>query len=145
MAHPSLVHIGAYIHTATLALAPHAQATGTREGPALPVGDFRSGVLTVFTGTASGTPTAVAVAYTLQSRTDDTGTWVDVKTPDGGDHTVSLSAADSVAELDVSFLHLEDEHTQLRVVETTTLAGGSTPTVITGATLVRGGSSRRPV
>jgi hypothetical protein len=147
MSHPSLVNIGAYIHAATLALPLREQPAGTRSGAALQVGDFRSGVLVVSLGEVKGAPTAIAVTYEIQSRTNDgttPGTWEDVTNPDGDAYTVVLSAADSIKELDVNFTHLGDEHTELRIVETAAFTGGTTPSVVSGAVLIRGGSNRRP-
>jgi len=145
MAHPSLVNIGAYIHAALLALSVRAQDAGPVEGNVLPVEDFRSGVLVAFTGEVAGAPATTAVTYKLQSRTDADGTWTDVRNPDGDTYTAALTGADQVKELDVNFLHLGDEHAELRVVGEVAFTGGATPTVVAGALLVRGGSSRRPV
>lgn len=142
--HPSLVNIGAYIKTDVVALEPSARATGTVQGPAIDITPYKSGVLAVLVGAATGAPTDVSATFRFESRVPD-GTWATVVDRDGDPITVEASAANGAVELDLDFTYVGDDHEELRVVQELVLVGGSSPTLITGALLVVGGSSRRPL
>ncbi len=140
-------HIGAYVKTDNLALVPAAQAAGTRQGTTFDPGRFGSAVLVGFTGATTGSPTAIRVMYEVETR-DGSATsnaWVALKDMDGNAVELTLSAASKAAELDVDLQYIPVGHDQLRVVETVAFAGGTTPTVVTGALLMLGGASTLPV
>lgn len=149
--HPSLANIGAYIKTNTLALAPAARAAGTTQGPAIDTGAFRSAVLAVAVGAATGTPTAINATFTFESRGSTSGAegapgaWAPVVDRDGQELSVVATAADGAVELDLDFSLLGDDHDQVRVKQVLAFTGGATPTLLTGAVLVLGGSNRLPV
>ncbi|RKG95574.1 hypothetical protein D7V97_37000 [Corallococcus sp. CA053C] len=149
--HPSLANIGAYIKTNTLALAPAARAAGTTQGPTLDVLSFRSAVLAVAVGAATGGPTGISATFTFESRGSTAGAegvpgaWAPVVDRDGEELSVVATAADSAVELDLDFSFLGDDHDQLRVKQVLAFTGGATPTLATGAVLVLGGANRLPV
>ncbi|MCY1043332.1 hypothetical protein OV208_18590 [Corallococcus sp. bb12-1] len=149
--HPSLANIGAYIKTNTLALAPAARAAGTVQGPTLDVLSFRSAVLAVAVGAATGAPTTLSATFTLESRGSTAGPegvpgdWAAVVDRDGQTLSVVATAVDGAVELDVDFSFLGDDHDQVRVKQVLAFTGGTSPTLATGAVLVLGGSNRLPV
>ncbi|MBN9687127.1 MULTISPECIES: hypothetical protein [unclassified Corallococcus] len=143
--HPTRNDIGAYIHAANLSHAPAANAAGTRNGAALTFGTYRSLVLSVATGAATGTPTAVSATYKLQTSADGT-TWADAKDRDGDAVSLAATTASTAAELDVDLQEVvPDGHDRIRFVETVAFTGGSTPTLLSGATVIFGGGQTLPV
>ncbi|CAM4466151.1 hypothetical protein [Corallococcus exiguus] len=149
--HPSLANIGAYIKTNNLALAPAARAAGTTQGPVVDILSFRSAVLAVAVGAATGTPTGISATFTFESRGSTAGAegapgaWAPVVDRDGQELSVIATAESGAAELDLDISFLGDDHDQLRVKQVLSFTGGSSPTLITGAVLVLGGSNRNPV
>lgn len=140
-------HIGAYVKTDNLALAPAAQAAGSRQGATFDPGRYGSGVLVAFTGAASGTPTSFSVVYEVETRdgSDNANAWSTLKDMDGEDVALTLTTASTAVELDIDFQYIPVGHDELRVVEAMAFVGGSTPTVVSGALLVLGGASTLPV
>lgn len=149
--HPSLANIGAYIKTNTLALAPAARAAGTTQGPAIDVPPFRSAVLAVAVGAVTGAPTGISAIFTFESRGSTAGdegapgAWAPVVDRDGQTLSVVATAVDGAVELDVDLSFIGDDHDQVRVKQVLAFTGGASPTLITGAVLVLGGSNRLPV
>ncbi|AFE05573.1 hypothetical protein COCOR_04022 [Corallococcus coralloides DSM 2259] len=149
--HPSLANIGAYIKTNTLALAPAARAAGTVQGPAIDTGAFRSAVLAVAVGAAGGAPTGFTATFTFESRGSTAGDegapgpWATVVDRDGQTLSVVATSVDGAVELDLDLSFMGDDHDQLRVKQVLSFTGGSSPTLLTGAVLVQGGSNRLPV
>ena len=143
--HPTRNNIGAFIHAANLSHAPAANAAGSRNGAAFLFGTYRSLVLCAFTGAAAGGPTATSATYKMQTSADGT-TWTDAKDRDGATVSLAVTAASTAAELDVDLQEVvPDGHDRLRFVETVTLTGGTTPTLLSGATLIFGGGQSLPV
>ncbi|WNG49197.1 hypothetical protein F0U60_37585 [Archangium minus] len=140
-------NIGAYIDADNLALSPAARAAGSRQGTTFDPGRFGSAVLVGFTGATTGTPTAIEVTYEVETRdgSEEDNEWVTLKNMDGAAVELTVSAANTAAELDIDFQHIPVGHDELRVVETVSFADGTTPTVVTGALMVMGGSSTLPI
>ncbi|MBZ4371478.1 hypothetical protein [Corallococcus sp. AS-1-6] len=142
---PQNVHIGAYISCANQGLAPAAQAAGTRSGSAIDVSAFQSGVLVANLGATSGTPTTTSVTYSLESSANGTDDWTAVVDLDGNALQVATAAGSRAVELDFNLQLLKADHPYLRVKEVVAFTGGSTPTVVTGVSLVLGGGQRLSV
>ncbi|NPC72926.1 hypothetical protein HPP05_24575 [Corallococcus exiguus] len=143
--HPTRNNIGAFIHAANLSHAPAANASGTRNGAAFLFGTYRSLVLSVATGAAANGPTAVSAAYKMQTSADGS-TWTDAKDRDGATVSLAVTTASTAAELDVDLQEVvPDGHDRLRFVETVALTGGTSPTLLSGATVIFGGGQTHPV
>ncbi|QDF05012.1 hypothetical protein [Myxococcus xanthus] len=143
--HPSNTQIGHLIHAANQALPPDYLEAGTRNGAALDVSRYQSGVLVANVGEVAGTPTATSVRYTVQTSPNGTDGWVPLKDMDDADVVLTVTAAGTCAEKDFNLQYADVDHSFLRVVEVITLTGGTTPSVMAGATLVFGGGQRLPL
>lgn len=98
---------------------------------------FDSLVATVITGAISGTPTTTAMAIKVQHGAASDGS----DAADVSGATGAITAADSVAQVDVDCRALKR---YVRVTETTTFTGGTTPAVLVGATISLGQASTGP-
>ncbi|QRK06053.1 hypothetical protein JQX13_50365 [Archangium violaceum] len=140
-------NIGAVVKTDNLALAPAARSAGTRQGSTFAPGRWGSAVLVGLTGATTGTPTGFEVTYEVETRdgSDTDNEWVALKNMDGAAVELTVIQASKAVELDIDFQYIPVGHDELRVVETVSFTDGTTPTVVTGALLVLGGSSTLPV
>jgi hypothetical protein len=146
--HPNRSDIGAYIHCANLAVPPAARDAGTREGPAFPLGTYRSAVLVASVGSLFGdpAPTGVTVRYGLESREGPEGDWEPVLGDDGEPLALEVTAPGVAREMDLNLnALLPDLHDQVRVTEEVAFPDGTTPAVVTGALLVFGGAQTLPI
>lgn len=139
---PQNVHIGAYVSCANQGLAPAAQSAGTRSGGAIDVSAYQSGVLVANLGATTGTPTGASVTYSLESSANGTDGWTAVVDLDGNALQVATTAVNKAVELDFNLQLLKADHSYLRVKEVVAFTGGTTPTVVTGVSLVLGGGQR---
>jgi len=138
--HPSRNNIGAFIDP-DIGVTPRAPtASGTAiKGSAIDRTGFDSCVLAVFTGAAAGTPDSFSVAGKLQhSDTTTDGDFTDLT--DGA--ITAITAVDTLAEVDVN---LADAKQYIRAVVTPTYVGGTTPSVLLGAVVIKGGARNPPV
>ncbi|RJS19564.1 hypothetical protein DRW03_21265 [Corallococcus sp. H22C18031201] len=143
---PQNVQVGAYVLCAIQGVSPASQAAGTRTGSPIDVSRFQSGVVVGNIAAAANTPTAASVTYSLESSADGTGGWAPVKDVDGvAVQVVADALAAKAVEVDVNLQWLPTGHTFIRVKEVVALTGGTSPTVVTGATLTLGGGQRLPV
>ncbi|CAM4166265.1 hypothetical protein G4177_06130 [Corallococcus sp. ZKHCc1 1396] len=142
---PQNVHVGAYVSCANQALPPAAQAAGTRNGTAIDVSQFQSGVLVANIGASTGTPTTLSVTYSLEASVDGTTGWTAVVDLDGNALQVASTAGGKAVELDFNLQLLKADHAFLRVKEVTAFTGGTSPTLFSGVSLVLGGGQRLPV
>ncbi|QSQ24857.1 hypothetical protein JY651_07925 [Pyxidicoccus parkwayensis] len=143
--HPLRTQIGHLYKTDHQALAPAQQAEGNRNGAAFDVSKYGSGTLVVNMGAVAGTPSATSISYALQTSPDGTNGWAPLKNVDGADVVLTFTAGGTCKELDFDLQYVNQEHHHLRVVETVDFTGGTTPSVVTGATLTFGGSNRLPL
>lgn len=138
--------IGAFIKANVQALAPASQVAGSRNGTAIDITDFRSGVLVVNLGAVSGTPTTTSVTYALQSNTDGGSTgWAALKDQDGNGITLAVTAGGASQEKDFTLQYIPQDHLFVRVTETVAFTGGTAPAVLSSATFVLGGAQRLPI
>jgi hypothetical protein len=142
--HPFTRNIGAYISTANASHAPAANAAGTRNGTSLAINSTRSIVLTANAGATSGTPTSFSVIYKLQESSDNS-TFTDATDADGNTCTLTCATASAVSEKDINLVTFCDAaSTHVRFLETTAFVAGTSPTVLTGATITRGPGNTLP-
>jgi hypothetical protein len=138
--HPINTNIGAYVSTANPSHAPAANAAGTRNGTGYAINDTRSIILTANLGATSGTPTSFTVIYKLQQSIDNS-TYTDaVDVADGTTTcTLTISTASSAAEKDIKLAQfLGPTALYFRFLETVAFVSGTSPTVLSGATITRG-------
>jgi uncharacterized protein with LGFP repeats len=136
--HPIRNNIGAYCSTANKSHSPAANSAGTRNGTGYAIGATRSLVLTANLGATSGTPDSFSVVYKLQDSLDGS-TYADAVDSDSNNATLTVAAASSAAELDVDLAKFcRAAATHYRFLETVAFVGGTSPTVISGATITKG-------
>lgn len=99
-------------------------------GPAVDRQDFESLVVMAQTGGVTGSPTSFTVTYKVQESDDGATGWVDVSGA-----TASITAADTAVKVPVN-LHKRARY--VRVVAELSFTGGSTPSVLVGATVALG-------
>jgi hypothetical protein len=126
---------GYYVKTVA-GIRPAAQAAATVEGPAIDRMDFLSCVLHAFTGAVSGSPTSLTVNVKLQHSVDGATGWDDLT----GAAIPQITAANSTAEKDID---LTMARRFIRAVSTVSFNGGTSPTVLTAASIVLGGARTR--
>lgn len=98
----------------------------TATGTILANSGYNSAAFLVFTGSATGSPTAVSVAYKLQhGDASDGSDMTDVPGASG-----TITAENRVSELNVVTSGLKS---YVRVVCTVTLTGGTSPSITLGA------------
>lgn len=135
--HPSRNDIGAYVAT-KFSLAPQSMAaSATANGSSVDRLGASSAVLVGLAGAATGTPTGVSVTYKIQDSADGS-TFADVTSITDD---VELTAVSSAVELDVDLTGLRR---YIRVVATTALTGGTTPTILVAGCLILGGQDTLP-
>lgn len=143
--HPDIVQIGHRYKADNVALSPASQAAGTRNGTSYDVSKYGSGTVVANVGAASGTPTTISVTYTLQTSPDGSSGWTTLKNIDGNDVVLTVTAASTAKELDFNLQYVPQDDHYLRALETVAFTGGTSPAVVTGATLIFGGSQRLPL
>lgn len=117
------------------AVAPQS-ASAVVNGGGIDRSNYLSATIAGLVGAASGSPTAVAVAFKLQ-HSPDNSTWTDVSGA-----TVTANAASTEVDVDVDLSELDQ---YVRVVATPTLTGGTSPAVQVAAALILGGANELPV
>lgn len=138
--HPSRNNIGAFVDP-DVGITPRAPtASGTAiKGSAIDRTGFDSCVLVVQTGQDSGTPDSFSVAGKLQhSDTTTDGDFTDLT----GAAIAAITTEDALAEVDVN---LADAKQYVRAVVTPTYVGGTTPSVLLSAAVIKGGARNPPV
>ncbi|AFE05231.1 hypothetical protein COCOR_03435 [Corallococcus coralloides DSM 2259] len=116
---------------------PAAVAAGTRNSAAVDRLGFDSCVLAAQTGAASGAPTTLTLAAKLQESADGATGWADI-----ADAAIDpLTAANGIARINV---RLPTAKRYLRVAETVSLTGGSSPTIGASSTIVLCGPDEIP-
>jgi hypothetical protein len=139
---PFFTNIGSYLKVlmgpfAAAATSSAADGTGIQlEGPGY---SYKSGVMVLALGAATGTPTGISVVCQLQSSPDNS-TWTNYNDL-YGNGTITGIAASTVYTQNVV---LQGAQQYVRLVTTPTLTGGSSPTIETQGVLVIGGSSENP-
>ncbi|NTX39858.1 hypothetical protein HUA78_36015 [Myxococcus sp. CA033] len=116
---------------------PAAVSAGTRNSAAVDRLGFDSCVLVASTGASSGTPTALSLAAKLQESTDGQNGWTDLP----GAAVEPLTAPNALARVNV---RLSTAKRYVRVVEATTLTGGTAPTLGASSLLVLCGPDEIP-
>ncbi|MCY1042125.1 hypothetical protein OV208_12440 [Corallococcus sp. bb12-1] len=144
MSAPHISQIGAFI-AARLGTPPAATPAGTRQGTGydrLVLGE--SCVLVAATGAVTGGPTAQGYEAKLQHSSDngEDDAWTDYVPSGAGSAFVQLTAANAFAEKDVD---LGAAKRFVRVAESTTLTGGTTPSLQVCSVVVFGGAMTLPV
>ncbi|RKH34928.1 hypothetical protein D7Y13_01475 [Corallococcus praedator] len=144
MSAPHISQIGAFI-AARLGSSPAATPAGTRQGTGydrLVLGE--SCVLVAATGAVTGSPTAQGYEVTLQHSSDngEDDAWTDYVPAGSGSASVQLAAANAFAEKDVD---LGAAKQFVRVLEATTLTGGTAPSLHVCSFIVFGGAMTLPV
>jgi hypothetical protein len=137
-------NIGVTFAAKNLSHAALANGAGTRNGTAFRFGTNRSCVILAHSGAVTGSPTTQSAIYKLQSSPDGSA-WTDVETRDGDAVTVTLTAASDIDTLNVDLQEVvPDEHDRVRLLETVSFSGGTSPTFLTGAVLIFGGGQNLP-
>jgi hypothetical protein len=143
--HPFNRNIGAYIETDNKSHSPAANSAGTRNGTALAINTTRSIVLVANVGATAGTPTSFTVTYTLQDSLDGSSFTDCAGVNSSGAATLVVSTASSAAELDVDLTrYCRAAATHIRFTEVVAFVAGTSPTVLSGATIVRGPGNSLP-
>ena len=119
-------YIGAEIKTG-LAVEPQDSAAGTVTGVAIDRRGYESGVFTVITGQASGSPTTQSVILKLQECATSGGSYADVS----GATLAAITANSTGGELNVNLKTLKR---YVKAILTVAFTGGSTPKIEVGAT-----------
>lgn len=120
------------------ALSPQSDSGGSaKNGVVVDRLGFKSLVASVITGAVSGTPTATSMTIKVQHGSASDGS--DMADVSGA--AATITAADSVAEINVNCRGLKR---YVRVTETTTFTGGTTPAVLVGATISLGQAAEGP-
>lgn len=105
-------------------------------------GQFHSGAALCQIGAATGSPSAVTVAFTLEESDDNTA-WTTAKNSDGDDATVTVTGL-TAAQKTIDFFPNQLKQ-YLRLNRTVTITGGSSPTVPTAGTILLGAGRELPV
>jgi hypothetical protein len=104
---------------------------------------YLSGVLHLFSGAATGTPSATAV-YAKLTDSADNSTFADAKDAEGNVIEIPVGSAIGASgsiELDFDLTPLRQ---YVQVAVTVAFTGGSTPTVEVAGTLTLGGAAEEP-
>jgi hypothetical protein len=117
--------------------APAAVVASSRNSSAVDRLGFDSCVLAAQTGAASGGPTALTLAAKLQESADGSTNWTDVP----GAAIEPLTSENGVARVNV---RLPTAKRYLRVAETVSFTGGSSPTLGACSTIVLCGPDEIP-
>lgn len=129
--------IGSEVKTVR-ALSPQSNSGGSAvNGVVIDRMGFDSLVATVITGAISGSPTAISMAIKVQHGGASDGS--DAADVTGA--TGTITTADSVKEINVNCEALKR---YVRVTQTTTFTGGTTPAVLVGATIALGQAQAGP-
>ena len=115
---------------------PQSAPAGTITGAAVERTGFFSAVLVAATGADVGANTVRSLAVRIQESADGTTGWVDVP----GAAVPAITAVNTQADIDVN---LAGVARFVRVLGVVSFTGGTG--LLVGATLVLGGSDRRPV
>lgn len=136
--HPLMHNIGAFIDTNNVSHVPLANAAGARNGTGMEILGTRSIVLNVNVGATTGTPDSFSIIYKLQDSTDGSS-YSDATDVDGNAVTLTITAASAAYEKDVDLARAcRAAATHVRWVETVAFVGGTSPTVLSGATIIKG-------
>ncbi len=139
---PAFQHnVGAFL-TAKIGTVPEASSGDTVNGTGFDRTDWESLLLIVETGAATGTPSAVSVVSKIQHSSDDgsSDAYADY-TPTLGSASVTVAAASTAGSVAVD---LAEAKQYIRVVTTTTLTSGTTPTLGVAAVVALGGALVNP-
>jgi len=121
------------------AMSPQAiSGSSAVNGVAIDRKGFESGVFTIASGAAGGTPTSFSMAIKVQhADASNFATPVDVTTAQNNDGavTATITAIDSEAEVNVDFRKLKR---YVRVVVTPTFVGGSSPDLLVASSVALG-------
>lgn len=143
--HPIRNNIGAYVSTANKSHSPAANSAGTRNGTALEILATRSIVITANLGATTGTPDSFTVAYKLQDSLDGSN-FEDAVDASNNNATLTITTDSTAGELDVDLTKFcRAAATHIRLLETVAFVNGTTPTVISGATITRGPGQTLPL
>ena len=112
------------------ALSPQSTLGGAVTGVAIDRKGYQSAVFTVITGAIGGTPDATTCAVQITECATSGGTYTNISGA-----TATLTIANTVAEVN---LEIGGNLGFLQLSETTTFTGGSTPTLLLGATCTLG-------
>jgi hypothetical protein len=112
-----------------------------RNGTGIDRQGFHSAVLVCSSGAVTGAPTSFTFAAKVQD-SDDNSVFADYK-DDGTNVTAiaNITAANSIARKRFSLMRARR---YVRVVETVTFVGGTTPTLAVQETVTLGGASEQP-
>lgn len=114
------------------ALSPQSDSGGSAvDGVVIDRRGYDSAVATFITGAISGTPTATSIAVKVQHGDESDGSDM----ADFSGATATVTAANTVAEIN---LVLRGAKRYVRITETTTFTGGTTPAVLVAGTVSLG-------
>ncbi len=124
-------------------LAPQSDDGGSEvDGAGVDTLGYNTAMLVFETGAASGTPDAIAIDVRLQESDDNTN-WADAK-----DNTDTVIGAQVTEENHVLLARVEglglNRKRYLRVVETTTFTGGTTPKILVHGNIMLGRGEQKP-
>lgn len=130
-----------------LSVAPIASTGATHNGVAvdrIPSSDqsFRSGLLEVSIGAATGSPTALTVDCSVQESADGSTGWAAITAGHGGPIAMTQATAGSQV-VQVPFT-MTGTYRYLRAVVVTTLTAGTSPTLPVAANIVLAGARKVP-
>ncbi len=131
---------------ALISLKPQSDSGGIAvDGGSVDTQGYSTAALNAYVVKASGAPTAASTAVKLQESADNS-TWADALDNTGTviGATVDVHAADGEVYARIEGLGLNRKR-YLRVVETTTFTGGTTPAVLVTAEILLGNAYQKPV
>jgi len=116
---------------------PAARSAGAANGAAIDRKGYGSAILSVITGAETGGPSARSSTCKIQDSADGSTGWADLADAP----TVAVAAVDSVGE---AAINLAGAKRYIRVVNTTAFTGGTSPTLLSAATVQLGGADKLP-
>lgn len=124
-------------------LAPQSDAGGSEvDGSSVDTLGYNTAMLVFETGAASGSPSAIAIDVRLQE-SDDNSSWSDAK-----DNTVTVIGGQVTEENHVLLARIEglglNRKRYLRVIETTTFTGGTSPAIEVHSNILLDRGSEKP-
>lgn len=141
--HPMFTDIGSYLKAVPGAVPVSLTSVAVNGAAAQLEGigySYKSAVIVLSLGAATGSPTGISVVAKVQQSADGSTSWTDF---------TDLYSHGAVTGIAASTLYtanvvLQGAQQFVRVVTTPTLTGGSSPTVLGSSFLILGGSSEFP-
>lgn len=125
-------------------LAPQSDAGGSPvDGASVDTLGYNTAMLVLESGAISGSPSATAIAVKLQESADGSTGWADANDETGAPIGGTVTEANKVLLARIEGLGTNRKR-YLRVVETTTFTGGTSPTVLVHGNILLGRGLEKP-